>query len=164
MWERINNGYKEKVAIGEIEDNPQYLKNAEEEMRVFKKTNMVGFMLSMSLIIKWAKDNGIAVGFARGSCSGSTVAYLTDITDVDPVIRHTVFSRFCNEDRVELGDVDCDFYEDDRPKIYKHIIDTFGEKKTSYIVAFSTLADKSVIDVIGKAFSVMYNNGKYDSL
>ena len=163
MWERINNGYKEKVAIGEIEDNPQYLKNAEEEMRVFKKTNMIGFMLSMSLIIKWAKDNGIAVGFARGSCSGSTVAYLTDITDVDPVIRHTVFSRFCNEDRVELGDVDCDFYEDDRPKIYKHIIDTFGEKKTSYIVAFGTLADKSVIDVIGKAFSVMYNNGRRDS-
>lgn len=163
MWERINNGYKEKVAIGEIEDNSQYLKNAEEEMRVFKKTNMIGFMLSMSLIIKWAKDNGIAVGFARGSCSGSTVAYLTDITDVDPVIRHTVFSRFCNEDRVELGDVDCDFYEDDRPKIYKHIINTFGEKKTSYIVAFGTLADKSVIDVIGKAFSTMYNNGKRNS-
>lgn len=163
MWERINNGYKEKVAIGEIEDNPQYLKNAEEEMRVFKKTNMIGFMLSMSLIIKWAKDNDIAVGFARGSCSGSTVAYLTDITDVDPVIRHTVFSRFCNEDRIELGDIDTDWYEDDRPKIYKHIIDTFGERKTSYIVAFGTLADKSVIDVIGKAFRVMYKNSYRDS-
>ena len=94
------------------------------------------------------------------NCAGSTVAFLTDIIDVDPVVRHTIFSRFCNEDRVELGDIDSDWYEDDRPKVYNHIIDTFGKEKTSYIVAYGTLADKSVIDTIGKAFRVMYEKGK----
>lgn len=51
LWERINNGYKEKVAIGEIEDNPQYLENAKEEMRVFKKTNSIGLISQRSVFM-----------------------------------------------------------------------------------------------------------------
>lgn len=92
------------------------------------------------------------------NCAGSTVAYISDITDVDPVKWNTVFSRFCNEHRVEIGDIDCDFYEDDRPKIYEHIIDRFGADKTGYILAVGTLADKAVIDMLGKAFRVRYGD------
>ena len=69
-----------------------------------------------------------------------------------------MFSRFCNEHRVEIGDIDCDFYEDDRPKIYEHIINRFGEDKTAYILAVGTLADKAVIDMLGKAFRVKYKD------
>jgi len=32
------------------------------------------------------------------------VAYITNITDVNPVKWNTIFSRFCNEHRVEAGD------------------------------------------------------------
>ena len=81
-------------------------------------------MLSMSEIMTWAKQNHIATGSARGSVAGSTVAYMSDITDVDPIVWHTIFSRFCNEHRVEIGDIDTDWYEDDRQKIYDYIIQT----------------------------------------
>ena len=157
LWQTLRRKYKEKVNRGEIDGNDQrYIDAIKEEMAVFKKINMIGFMLFMSEIVSWAKDNHIAVGFARGSCSGSTVAYITDITDVDPIKWNTVFSRFANVNRIEEGDIDLDFYEDDRPKIYDYIINRFGTEKTAYILALGTLADKAVIDVIGKALSKQY--------
>ena len=35
--------------------------------------------------VKYAKDNGIAVGPGRGSAAGSIVSYVLRITDVDPL-------------------------------------------------------------------------------
>ena len=154
LWSIIKKNYKYKRKHGIISDDMRYVDNIKEEMRVFKKVDMIGFMLLMSEIMTWAKDNHIATGFARGSVAGSTVAYITNITDVDPVKWNTVFSRFCNESRIEAGDVDTDWFEDDRQKIYDYIINRFGKEKTAYILAMTTLADKSVIDVIGKAFRV----------
>ena len=158
LWETLKRKYNEKVTRGEIEDNPKYWENINEEMRVFKKINMIGFMLLMSEIMSWARDNNIATGFSRGSVGGSTVAYISDITDIDPIKWNTVFSRFANEYRIEAGDIDTDWYEDDRPKIYDYIINRFGIPNTSYILAVGTLADKAVIDTIGKAFRVKTNN------
>ena len=158
LWETLKRKYNEKVARGEIEDNPKYWENINEEMRVFKKINMIGFMLLMSEIMSWARDNNIATGFSRGSVGGSTVAYISDITDIDPVKWNTVFSRFANEYRIEAGDIDTDWYEDDRQKVYDYIINRFGKENTSYILAVGTLADKAVIDTIGKAFRIKTND------
>ena len=60
-------------------------------------------LLSMSELITWCKEQGMAIGTARGSVGGSRVAYVTDIIDLNPETWHTVFSRFCNEHRVEIG-------------------------------------------------------------
>jgi DNA polymerase-3 subunit alpha len=159
LWNTLRQKYIEKVKRGEIDgNNLKYAENIKEEMRVFKKINMIGFMLFMSEIMSWARENGIATGFSRGSVGGSTVAYISDITDIDPVKWNTVFSRFANENRIEAGDIDTDWYEDDRQKVYNYIIDRFGLKQTSYILAVGTLADKAVIDTIGKAFRIKYGD------
>ena len=154
LWRTLRINCKDKLDRGIISKDPRYLENIKEEMRVFKKINMIGFMLFMSEIMSWARENGIATGFARGSVAGSTVAYIANITDVDPIKWNTVFSRFANENRIEAGDIDTDWYEDDRQKVYDHIIERFGTDKTAYILAQTTLADKAVIDVIGKAFRI----------
>lgn len=152
MWNVLKTNYKQKLKDGIITNDKAYIDNIKEEMAVFKKVDMIGFMLFMSELMTWAKDNNIATGSARGSVAGSTVAYMSNITDVDPIKWKTIFSRFCNEHRVEIGDIDTDWYEDDRQKIYDYIIDRFGTEKTGYVLAMGTLADKSVIDTLGKAF------------
>ena len=153
MWDRIKQKYKDKINNGIINgDNPKYIENIKEEMRVFKKINMVGFMLFMSEMMTWCRDNNIFTSPCRGSVGGSTVAYITDIIDVDPIKWHTIFSRFANEYRTEVGDIDVDIYDTERPLVYNYIFNRFGKEKTAYILAMGTLADKSVIDVIGKAF------------
>ena len=97
--------FEDKLKNGVIPKREEegFRKAIEEELRVFEKLDMCGFMLSMSELIRWCHDNDIPTGFARGSVAGSRVAYVTDIIGVDPEAWHTVFSRFANEYRVEIG-------------------------------------------------------------
>lgn len=159
LLETLNRKYKEKLANNIIDnkDADKYIANVKEEMRVFKKVGMTGFMLFMSEMITWCWENDIPVGFCRGSVGGSTVAYLSDIIDVDPIKWHTIFSRFCNEDRVEVGDIDIDISPDQRELVYNYIINRFGKENTAYILANGTVVDKGTIDVIGKALRIKWN-------
>lgn len=152
--ERIYRMYHEKLDKGIIQPDPRYEENIKEELRVFKKIGMVGFMLFMSELVCWCWDNGIPIGFCRGSVGGSTIAYLTDIIDVNPVVWNTVFSRFANEDRKEIGDIDLDIAPSQRHLVYKHIIEKFGADKTAYVLAIGTISDKGTIDEIGRALNM----------
>ena len=152
--ERIYRMYHEKLDKGIIQPDPRYKENIKEELRVFKKIGMVGFMLFMSELVCWCWDNGIPIGFCRGSVGGSTIAYLTDIIDVNPVVWNTVFSRFANEDRKEIGDIDLDIAPSQRHLVYEHIIEKFGADKTAYVLAIGTISDKGTIDEIGRALNM----------
>lgn len=101
----VEHKFSEKQSLGVIpsEQVAAFQSAIEEEMAVFRQLKMTGFMLSMAELIGWCKENGMAIGTARGSVGGSRVAYITDIIDLNPEQWHTVFSRFCNADRIEIG-------------------------------------------------------------
>ena len=148
----------EKIASGVIpqEQADAFRKDCAEELEAFHQTNMSGFMLSMSEIISWCRHSDIPIGPCRGSVGGSRVAYVTDIIDLNPVTYNTVFSRFCNSARVELGDIDCDCIDTDRPKIFEHIINKFGEKYCARVAAYGTIADLSFIDDCGGGLAIIW--------
>lgn len=163
--ETVETKFEEKVKNGVITaDQVDAFRSAiDEEMRVFHKLNMDGFMLAQSEILCWCKDSGMTIGTGRGSVGGSRVAYVTDIIDLNPETWHTVFSRFCNEDREELGDIDVDVIEADRPKIFNYIVERFGTDKTARVAAFGTLQDKATIDEIGRALAKEWDDKYKDS-
>lgn len=150
--ETVERKFQEKLDAGIIlpEQEQAFREAISEEMRVFQKLQMDGFMLSMSELICWCKEQGMAIGTARGSVGGSRVAYVTDIIDLNPETWHTVFSRFCNEDREEIGDIDIDCVESDRPAIFKYITERFGSDKTARVASFGTMQAKGVIDDVGR--------------
>lgn len=153
--ERVYSMFQDKLDSGVIPRDQElaFREAIEEELRVFNKLQMGGFMLSMSELICWCKESGIAVGPGRGSVGGSRVAYVTDIIDINPETWGTVFSRFCNEDRIEIGDIDVDVIESDRPLIFEHIVSRFGKRRTARVAAFGTLQGKAAIDEIGRCLA-----------
>lgn len=157
--ETVERKFREKLASGVIppEQEEAFRSAIDEEMRVFQKLQMDGFMLSMSELICWCKEQGMAIGTARGSVGGSRVAYVTDIIDLNPETWHTVFSRFCNEDRKEIGDIDIDCVESDRPAIFRYITERFGWNKTARVASFGTLQAKNAIADIGRALAFRWN-------
>lgn len=163
--ETVERKFREKLESGVIprEQEAAFRSAIDEEMRVFQKLQMDGFMLSMSELICWCKSQGMAIGTARGSVGGSRVAYVTDIIDLNPEVWHTVFSRFCNEDRKEIGDIDIDCVESDRPAIFKYITDRFGEDKTARVASFGTMQAKGVIDDVGRHLSQKWSKTHSDS-
>lgn len=150
--ETVERKFRQKLDDGVIPKGQEaaFREAIAEEMRVFEKLDMGGFMLSMSELISWCKEQGMAIGTARGSVGGSRVAYVTDIIDLNPETWHTVFSRFCNEHRKEIGDIDIDCVESDRPKIFSYIISRFGADKTARVASFGTIQDKAAIADIGR--------------
>ncbi len=121
-----------------------------EEFTAMSKQSMSSFMLFMSELMIWCRENDINSSPCRGSIGGSVIAYITDITDVDPIVWNTVFSRFCNSDRISLADIDQDFSPSDRAKVYNYIIKRFGNDKVSYILSLGTVQDRGSIDVLAK--------------
>ena len=160
---RINDMYQDKLNRGIIKPDPRYKQMVKEEMRVFKKIGMVGFMLFMSELVSWCWENNIPVGFCRGSVGGSMIAYLTDIIDVNPITWNTIFSRFANEDRKEIGDIDLDISPSQRHLVYEHIIEKFGLDKTAYVLAIGTISDKGTIDEIGRALADKWDGNPKDN-
>ena len=148
----------EKLAAGVIprEQEETFRKDIEEEFEAFHKTNMSGFMLSMSEIISWCRNNDIPIGPNRGSVGGSRVAYVTDIIDMNPVTYHTVFSRFCNENRIELGDIDVDCIDADRPRIFDYIVKKFGSAYCARVASYGTIADLAFIDDCGGGLAIRW--------
>jgi DNA polymerase III alpha subunit len=142
--------YKYTNKIIDISRIDEYKQKIKEELQAMKKQGMESFMMFMSELVDYCNANNIPYGFCRGSVGGSMIAYITDITDVDPIRWNTVFSRFCNADRISLADIDIDFSPEDRVKVYEFIINRFTPKKTAYIAAFSTLKDRGTIDVLAK--------------
>ena len=50
-------------------------------------------------------------------------------------------------------DIDTDVIEEDRPRIFQHVIERFGRNKCARVSSFSTIADKGAIDEIGGALA-----------
>lgn len=153
--QRCWDGLDEKIACGAIPSTQRdiYANRIKEELAAFEKTNMIGFMLSMSEFIGECRRENIPFGPNRGSSGGSLCAYLTDITDCDPIIYKLDFSRFCNEDRVSLGDIDVDLRAEDRPKVLQRIVDRFGREHVARVLAVVTNDKLGAIDDIGRAFA-----------
>jgi len=99
----------------------------------------------------------------HNSVGGSTIAYILDIIDLNPIVWNTVFSRFANEDRVEIGDIDVDISPSQRELVYQYIIGRFGIDYTAYILAVGTISEKGTIDEIGRALHIKWKEENPDA-
>lgn len=158
---RIYDMYTDKVKRGIIKPSKQWIERIKEELDVFVKVDYVGFMLFMSEMAEWCWNNGIPLGFCRGSVGGSGIAYILDIIDVNVLKWKTVFSRFCNVTRAktEVGDIDLDISPSQRRLVQEYIMDRFGTDYTAYVLSIGTIADLGCIDDIGRALAIKWEAG-----
>src|SRR5688572_19445415 len=73
----------------------EYIDRVEFELKLISEKQFTNYFLMLSDVVRWAKDNKIPVGPARGSAAASLVCYLLRITEVDPMeFPHMLFERF----------------------------------------------------------------------
>ncbi len=115
------------------------------ELEVIKNMGFAGYFLIVSDLIQAAKDNGVLVGPGRGSAAGSVVAYSIGITNIDPIKYNLLFERFLNPERISMPDIDIDFDDEGREKVFEYVIQKYGRDKVAQIVTFGTLGSRSSI-------------------
>jgi DNA polymerase-3 subunit alpha len=126
----------------------------EYELQVIKSTGFASYFLIVQDFINWAKDNGVVVGPGRGSAAGSYVAYLTGITNLDPIKYDLLFERFLNPERISMPDVDTDFADDKRDLVLEYVKKRYGEDHVAQIITFGTMAARAAIRDVGRALAV----------
>lgn len=124
------------------------------ELGVINEMNYPGYFLIVWDMIAFAKKNGIYVGPGRGSAAGSIVAYVLDITTIDPLKYDLIFERFLNPERISLPDIDTDFCYVRREEVIEYLIEKYGEDRVAQIVTFGTMAARAVIRDVGRAMDI----------
>ncbi|MDA8661043.1 DNA polymerase III subunit alpha [Luminiphilus sp.] len=135
----------EQLQVSNPETVSEYRQRLDFELGVINEMGFPGYFLVVMDFIRWGKQQGIPVGPGRGSGAGSLVAYVLEITDLDPLAYDLLFERFLNPQRVSMPDFDVDFCMDRRDEVIEYVADTYGREAVSQIITFGTMAAKAVV-------------------
>lgn len=133
-----------------------YLERLDYEIGIITKMNFCGYFLIVSDFIKWAKQNDIPVGPGRGSGAGSIVAWVMQITDIDPIRFGLLFERFLNPNRVSMPDFDIDFCQSRRDEVITYVQKKYGHDYVAQIITFGKLQARAVLKDVGRVLQMPY--------
>ncbi|HEX3293929.1 MAG TPA: DNA polymerase III subunit alpha, partial [Solirubrobacterales bacterium] len=129
------------------------------ELGVISDMGFESYFLIVWDFVKYAKENGIAVGPGRGSAAGSIVAYALEITDIDPLASGLIFERFLNPGRKSMPDIDIDFSVRGRERIIRYVADKYGRESVAQIITFGTMAPRAAIRDAARVLGYDYATG-----
>lgn len=156
-------GIQEK-GIDKLPNAAEYYARVKRELETFEELGFVSYVLLNWEVHTFCIENKIPKGYGRGSCSGSLVLYLLQVTDVDPIKYDLFFERFVSKSRAKkiigddgvvyldgslLADVDSDISYDRRQEVIK-FIEEKHKGRTSKILTVGTLSSKLVLRECGK--------------
>lgn len=147
----IDKGFKLKRAGCSKEVQEKSKKQTAYELEILYANDFVDYFITVKSTIDWARSQGQLVGPGRGSCTGSEIAYLLDISRTDPIRFDLMFERFISPGRGATYELT---YEDGSKEVLNiaenKIID--GEKRYIYqidpgmIVDGKKLIESKIID------------------
>ena len=131
----------------------------EMELDVIDRMGFNAYFLIVWDFVKYAKENGIAVGPGRGSAAGSIVAYCLAITDVDPLRYDLLFERFLNPERVSMPDIDIDFSVRGRERVMRYVTEKYGRESVAQIVTFGKMFPRAATRDAARVLGFDYGTG-----
>ena len=152
----VNLSLNKKITDKNIKNKEPYLNRIKTELGVIVEMGYSGYFLIVSDFVTWAKKNNIPVGPGRGSGAGSLVAYVLNITDIDPIKYDLLFERFLNPERISLPDFDIDFCMEKRDTVIEYVATKYGRDKVSQIITYGTMAAKAVVRDVGRVLQYQY--------
>ena len=136
-------------------DPPQDARDRlEYEIRVISEMGFISYFLIVWDLIRFAREQGIPVGPGRGSAAGSIVAFVLEITRIDPLKYDLIFERFLNPSRISMPDIDIDFCKDRREEMIQYTREKYGDENVCQIITFGKLKAKNALRDMGRILDV----------
>jgi DNA polymerase-3 subunit alpha len=148
---------KEKCILGlkekGLDVKQEYCERLERELRVIKKRDFSKYFLAMKEISDIANEI-MTVGSSRGSAGGSLVAYVLNITQVDPIKFNLLFERFLDEESDSWPDIDFDV---SKPmELKEKLIEKWGSNSVVPISNYGTFQLRSLIKDISRFYNIPF--------
>lgn len=147
-------GRQYRLAAGHIKAwTPEYADRLKRELEMIAEKKFESYFLVVGDLVRWAKTQ-MLVGPARGSSAGSLVCYLLRITEVDPIPHDLLFERFIDINRNDLPDIDIDFSDRSRDRVFDYLAEKYGRDNVARLGNISTLKPRSVLAEAGKRLGI----------
>lgn len=161
LFELCHAGLERRYGSTESWSDPAYREQATERLRyelgVIEKMGYSDYFLIVWDFIRFAHEQRIMVGPGRGSSAGSLVAYVLNITDVDPLKYKLLFERFLNPARVSMPDIDIDFSDERRDEVIEYVSRKYGAEHVAQIITFGTMAARAAVRDVGRVMNLPYS-------
>lgn len=154
-----SNQYLREIAMFAIQTQnlgDEYRVRLEEELGIIEGLGFSDYFLIVWDLVKWADKNLIGRGTGRGSVGGSVLAFLLDISAVDPLKYKLLFARFINPERNDYPDIDLDFEDKRRGEVRNYLRERWGEDNVAAITTYGQFKAKSAVKDVARVFQVPY--------
>ncbi len=131
----------------------------EFELGVIEEMGFSSYFLIVWDFVRYAKENGVAVGPGRGSAAGSIVSYALRITDLDPLAEGLIFERFLNPGRKSMPDIDIDFSVRGRERMIRYVGEKYGRESVAQIITFGKMAPRAATRDAARVLGFDYGTG-----
>lgn len=138
------------------EENKKIFDRLEYELAVVHLMGFDGYFVIVADFISWARMQHIPVWPGRWSAAGAIIAYLSGITNIDPLRYNLLFERFLNPARISMPDIDIDFSDEGRWKVIEYVRDRYGHEQVGQICTFGTLAARAAVKDVGRALGIPF--------
>ncbi len=129
---------------------PAVSKQLAHELDVIHKCGLAEFFLINWDIVRFCGERRIPAQ-GRGSAADSIVAYVLDITKVDPIAHDLLFERFLTEDSRTMPDIDLDIATNDREEVIQYVYRKYGEQFAAMVCNVVTYRARSASREVAKA-------------
>lgn len=134
----------------------EVIERLDYELGIIENMGFQGYFLIVADFINWGKNRGIIFGPGRGSAAGSIVAYILNITDLNPLEYDLLFERFLNPDRISMPDIDLDIQDTRRGEVIDYVTEKYGQDRVAQIITFGTMAARNAVRDTGRALGMPY--------
>ncbi|MGN6587354.1 MAG: DNA polymerase III subunit alpha, partial [Solirubrobacterales bacterium] len=135
------------------------IERLEFELGVIEEMGFSSYFLIVWDFVRYAKENGVAVGPGRGSAAGSIVSYCLNITDLDPLANDLLFERFLNPGRKSMPDIDIDFSVRGRDRMIRYVAEKYGRESVAQIITFGKMAPRAATRDAARVLGFDYATG-----
>src|SRR5438477_824146 len=125
-------------------------KQLAHELDVIDHCGLAEFFLINWDIVRFCNERRIPAQ-GRGSAADSIVAYVLDITKVDPIAHDLLFERFLTEDSHTMPDIDLDIATNDREDVIQYVYRKYGEHYAAMVCNVVTYRSRSASREVAKA-------------
>ena len=136
-----------------LQNNTEYVERLKYEVSVIEDRGFSKYFLTMKSIADVAVDRQL-VGAGRGSAAGSLVAYVLNITQVDPIKYGLQFERFLTKGGSGYPDIDYDV--SDPMTLKEELIEEWGDNSVVPITNWNTLQLRSLVKDISKFYGIEF--------
>jgi DNA polymerase-3 subunit alpha len=131
----------------------EYESRIKYELDLFAEIGILDYFLIVRDILQQCDKRGELLPTGRGSASGCLMAYLLDITQIDPVLYNLSSQRFYNPGRntpgnVHLPDIDIDLMITKRHLSLEYLQQVYGKEKVGQVTTFQSLKGKGALKEI----------------